>query len=135
MTIAIGAMSLQSAKLQLINVAAMVASAVARGEPAELIDQLVATAGEQVAFELEELEDSICVKLSVAAPIAGILAAADALRGVSTGNPCIVAKDIASNSQLVLERCRIVGFEVFIETNMETLGIVHKARARAGPGE
>ncbi len=72
MTIAIGAMSLQSAKLQLINVAAMVASAVARGEPAELIDQLVATAGEQVAFELEELEDSICVKLSVAAPIAGI---------------------------------------------------------------
>jgi hypothetical protein len=72
MTIAIGAMSLQSAKLQLINVAAMVASAVARGEPAELIDQLVASAGDQVAFELEELEDSICVKLSVAAPIAGI---------------------------------------------------------------
>jgi hypothetical protein len=50
----------------------MVASAVARGEPSELIDQLVATAGEQVAFELEEVEDSICVKLSVAAPIAGI---------------------------------------------------------------
>jgi len=72
MTIAIGAMSLQSAKLQLINVAAMVASAVARGEPPELIDQLVASAGDQVAFELEELEDSICVKLSVAAPIAGI---------------------------------------------------------------
>jgi antitoxin component of MazEF toxin-antitoxin module len=70
--IAISAMSLQSTKLQLINVAAMVASAVARGEPAELIDQLVATAGENVQFELEELEDSICVKLSVAAPIAGI---------------------------------------------------------------
>ncbi len=63
------------------------------------------------------------------------LAAADALRGVSTGNPCIVAKDIASNNKLVLERCRIVGFEVFIETNMETFGIVQKARARAGPGE
>ena len=72
MTIAIAAMSLQSAKLQLINVAAMVATAVARGEPAELIDQLVATAGDKVQFELEELEDSICVKLSVAAPIAGI---------------------------------------------------------------
>ena len=72
MIIAIAAMSLQSTKLQLINVAAMVASAVARGEPAELIDQLVATAGENVQFELEELEDSICVKLSVAAPIAGI---------------------------------------------------------------
>jgi len=72
MTIAIAALSLQSAKLQLINVAAMVVTAVARGEPAEVIDQLVATAGKEVQFELEELEDSICVKLSVAAPIAGI---------------------------------------------------------------
>jgi hypothetical protein len=62
------------------------------------------------------------------------LAATDALRGVSTGYPCIVAKDIAANSQLVLERCRIVGFEVFIGTSLETAGIVHKARARAGPG-
>ncbi len=61
------------------------------------------------------------------------LAATDALRGVSSGYPCIVAKDIAANSQLVLERCRIVGFEVFIETSSETLGFVHKARARAGP--
>jgi len=72
MTIAIGALSLQSAKLQLINAAAMVATAVARGEPAEQIDQLVTTAGEKVQFELEELEDSVCVKLSVATPIAGI---------------------------------------------------------------
>jgi len=62
------------------------------------------------------------------------LAAADALRGVSTGNPCIVAKDIASNSQLVLERCRIVGFEVFIETSVETFGFVLTARARSGTG-
>ena len=61
------------------------------------------------------------------------LAATDALRGVSSGYPCIVAKDIATNSQLVLERCRIVGFEVFIETSFESLGLVHKARARAGP--
>jgi hypothetical protein len=61
------------------------------------------------------------------------LAATDALRGVSSGYPCIVAKDIATNTQLVLERCRIVGFEVFIETSSESLGIVHKARARAGP--
>jgi hypothetical protein len=61
------------------------------------------------------------------------LAATDALRGVSSGYPCIVAKDIATNSQLVLERCRIVGFEVFIETSFKSLGLVHKARARAGP--
>ena len=61
------------------------------------------------------------------------LAATDALRGVSSGYPCIVAKDIAANNQLVLERCRIVGFEVFIETSSELMGLEHKARARAGP--
>ena len=72
MTIAIAAMSLQSTKLQLVNVASLVASAVARGEPAEFVDQLVAAAGEKVQFELEELEDSICVKLSVSTPVAGI---------------------------------------------------------------
>ena len=62
------------------------------------------------------------------------LAAADALRGVSSGTPCVVAKDIDSDSQIVLERCRIVGFEVFIETSAETFGFVLTARARAGPG-
>ncbi|CAB4629228.1 unannotated protein [freshwater metagenome] len=61
------------------------------------------------------------------------LASADALRGVSSGYPCIVAKDIAVNNQLVLERCRIVGFEVFIETSVKQAGIVQTARARAGP--
>ncbi len=61
------------------------------------------------------------------------LAATDALRGISSGYPCIVAKDIAVKNQLVLERCRIVGFEVFIETSLEITGIVHQARARAGP--
>ena len=61
------------------------------------------------------------------------LAATDALRGVSSGYPCIVAKDMAANSQLVLERCRIVGFEVFIETSFDSFGFVHQARARAGP--
>jgi len=62
------------------------------------------------------------------------LAAADALKGVSSGNPCIVAKDIASDSKIVLERCRIVGFEVFIETSVETFGFVLTARARSGTG-
>ena len=62
------------------------------------------------------------------------LAATDALRGISSGYPCIVAKDIALNNQLVVERCRIVGFEVFIKTSLELAGIVHKAQARAGPG-
>lgn len=61
------------------------------------------------------------------------LAATDALRGISTGYPCIVAKDIATKNQLVLNRCRIVGFEVYIETSLEIAGILHEARARAGP--
>jgi hypothetical protein len=45
-----------------------------------------------------------------------------------------VAKDIASDSQIVLERCRIVGFEVFIETSVETFRFVLTARARSGTG-
>lgn len=60
------------------------------------------------------------------------LAAADALRGISTGYPCIVAKDIAAINRVVLQRCRIVGFEVFIETSSS--GNL-TAKARAGPGE
>jgi secretion/DNA translocation related TadE-like protein len=62
------------------------------------------------------------------------LASADALRGISSGYPCIVAKDIAANNAIVLNRCRIVGFEVFIETSLESLGVLQNARARAGPG-
>jgi hypothetical protein len=72
MTLAVAAMSLQFTKFQLITAAASIANAVARGEPAFVIDQLVDSAGELVQFELEELEDSICVKLSVDAPIAGV---------------------------------------------------------------
>lgn len=62
------------------------------------------------------------------------LAAADALRGLTTGYPCIVAKDMAEISGVVLERCRIVGFEVFIETSRNDLSGVLRASARAGPG-
>jgi hypothetical protein len=63
------------------------------------------------------------------------LAATDALRGVSSGYPCIVAKDIAANNQIELKRCRIVGFEVFIETSLMMLGFSQNAKARAGPGD
>ena len=71
-TLAVAAMSLQFTKFQLIGTAAAIASAVARGEAPEVIDDLVHGAGERVQFELEELEDSICVKLTVDAPLAGI---------------------------------------------------------------
>jgi secretion/DNA translocation related TadE-like protein len=59
------------------------------------------------------------------------LAAADALRGVISGYPCIVAKDMAANNQVALDRCRIVGLEVFIETSSKSSGA--RAVARAGP--
>ena len=72
MTLSVAAMSLQFTKLQLITSAATIASAVARGEADTVIDQLVLMAGEQVQFELVELEDSICVQLSVDQEIAGI---------------------------------------------------------------
>ena len=71
-SLAVAAMSLQFTKLQLINSAAIIANAVARGESPAVVDQLVELAGEGVQFELEELEDLICVKLSIDAPIAGI---------------------------------------------------------------
>jgi len=59
------------------------------------------------------------------------LAAADALRGVISGYPCIVAKDMAAINQVALDRCRIVGLEVFIETSSNSSGA--RAKARAGP--
>lgn len=61
------------------------------------------------------------------------LAAADALRGVTTGYPCIVAKDIATINKVHLDRCRIVGFEVFVETSLDGTDFSISSRARAGP--
>jgi len=63
------------------------------------------------------------------------LASANALLGVNTGIPCIVAKDIASINEVVLHRCRIVGFEVFIETSDTESGFRLSAKARAGPAK
>ena len=71
-SLAVAALSLQFTKFQLIGAAVSIASALARGESPGVIDNLVAKAGERVEFELQELEDSICVKLSVDAPLAGI---------------------------------------------------------------
>ena len=61
------------------------------------------------------------------------LAAADSLRGLSKGIPCLVASDLALKTNVVLERCRIVGFEVFVEVSSNQLGVLHEARSRAGP--
>lgn len=61
------------------------------------------------------------------------LAAADSLRGLNSGFPCPVAAQIGQISSVVLDRCRIVGFEVFISAHAQGVGIVLSASALAGP--
>jgi secretion/DNA translocation related TadE-like protein len=61
------------------------------------------------------------------------LSADDALRGLSTGYPCEVAEAIASENVVILDECRIVGFEAFVSLHVQSMGIVLNASARAGP--
>ena len=70
--LAIGAMSLQLQKLQLIVAASSVAKAIARGESMSTVDDLIAQAGERVKFELSEIENTVCVSLSLDAVLPGI---------------------------------------------------------------
>jgi secretion/DNA translocation related TadE-like protein len=61
------------------------------------------------------------------------LTADDALRGLITGYPCELAREIAAQNVVILDECRIVGFEVFVKMHAESMGIVLNATARAGP--
>jgi secretion/DNA translocation related TadE-like protein len=61
------------------------------------------------------------------------LAADDALRGLSTGFPCEIARGIATENMAILDECRIVGFEAFVSLHVQSMGIVLNASARAGP--
>ena len=63
------------------------------------------------------------------------LAADDALRGLTTGFPCDIAKAIAIENMVILDECRIVGFEAFVNLQIQGLGIVLNASARAGPSK
>jgi hypothetical protein len=72
LALAIGAMSLQLQKLQLIGTASSVAKAIARGESLAIVDDLVAKAGERVNFEFSEIENMVCVSLSVDAALPAI---------------------------------------------------------------
>jgi secretion/DNA translocation related TadE-like protein len=64
---------------------------------------------------------------------AAALTADDALRGLITGYPCEVAKEIAIQNMANLVECRIVGLDAFIGVDAKGVGIVLNARARAGP--
>jgi len=70
--IAVMAMGVQLTKLQLVASAVSVAKAVARGEASELVDQLVADAGDDIGFELIETDDLVCVSLSKELLLPGI---------------------------------------------------------------
>ena len=61
------------------------------------------------------------------------IGATDALRGLNTGFPCPTASEIGLIKGVELDRCRIVGFEVFISAHSEGVGIVLSANALAGP--
>lgn len=72
LALAIGAMSLQLQKLHLIGTASSVAKAIARGESMSTVDDLIAQAGERVKFEFSEIENMVCVSLSVDAALPAI---------------------------------------------------------------
>ena len=61
------------------------------------------------------------------------LSADDALRGLITGYPCEIAREIAAENMVILDECRIVGFEAFVKMHVDSMGIVLNATARAGP--
>lgn len=60
------------------------------------------------------------------------LAAADSLRGLTTGYPCEVAGKMAKRFEISLDKCRVEAFEVEVESHKEVLGIRLISKARAG---
>jgi secretion/DNA translocation related TadE-like protein len=78
------------------------------------------------------LEALTQARLEAAADSAA-LAADDALRGLTIGYPCEIAKAVALENMANLDECRIVGFEAFVNLRVKSMGIVLNASARAGP--
>ena len=62
------------------------------------------------------------------------IAAVDVLRGLATGYPCETAEEIVQGFGGTLERCHIVGFDIYIEVSQKVLGIVHRVQSHAGVG-
>ena len=61
--LALGAMSIQLQRMELVSAASTIARAIARDEPIEVVDALVASLGEQVGFEIQEELGLVCVIL------------------------------------------------------------------------
>jgi hypothetical protein len=61
--LALGAMSIQLQRMELVSAASTISRAIARDEPIEIVDALVADLGEQVGFEIQEELGVVCVIL------------------------------------------------------------------------
>jgi hypothetical protein len=61
--LALGAMSVQLQRMELVSSASTIARAIARGEPIGIVDALVTDLGEQVGFEIQEELGVVCVVL------------------------------------------------------------------------
>jgi hypothetical protein len=61
--LALGAMSIQLQRMELVSAASTIARAIARDEPIEIVDALVSGLGEQVGFEIQEELGVVCVIL------------------------------------------------------------------------
>ena len=61
--LALGAMSVQLQRMEMVSAASTIARAIARGEPLEIVDALVAELGERVGFEIQEELGVVCVVL------------------------------------------------------------------------
>jgi len=61
--LALGAMSVQLQRMELVSAASTIARAIARGEPIGIVDALVSELGGQVGFEIQEELGVVCVVL------------------------------------------------------------------------
>ena len=61
--LALGAMTIQLQRMELVSAASTIARAIARDEPIEIVDAMVAKLGENVNFEIEEELGVVCVIL------------------------------------------------------------------------
>ena len=61
--LALGAMSVQLQRMELVSAASTIARAIARDEPIEIVDALVSELGNQVGFEIQEELGVVCVLL------------------------------------------------------------------------
>ena len=78
-----------------------------------------------------QVENLALARLQASADTA-VLAAADALRGLSVGFPCETADQIVKEFGATLEECHKVGSDIYIGVSQQVMGIVHRVHARAG---